>query len=77
MQTFSQCDDSRRIGYRVIGDLITNAVRATPAITATTLRASFLGDYALTISYDNVWRGLEVARGALFGSYEDSFNELV
>lgn len=58
--------ESKRMGQWIVGEIISDAVRSKPTVGAITLQYELL----------KYWHGVEVARSELFGTYENSFDEL-
>lgn len=60
----------------VIAHIIQEKVHNNPSIRPHDIKADFQTSHGFKLSYMKAWRGVEVARANIFGSYYDSFVEL-
>lgn len=69
-------NDTSRRGAQFIASIVQERVRSNPNIKPVNLKTDLLNTHGFELSYMKVWRAVEVARGNIFGSYNESFDEL-
>lgn len=69
-------NDTTRLSAQLVAEMVQEKMRATPNAKPKQIQTDLLGSHGLALTYMKVWRGVEVAKANIFGSYHDSFNEL-
>ncbi|KAL8477963.1 hypothetical protein ACS0TY_030024 [Phlomoides rotata] len=69
-------DEVTRLGPKILGDLMLQNVRAKPDLCEKGVIKEMLNSYGFDIPYWKAWRTDKEAKNKIFGSYDDSYDQL-